>query len=110
MAALVTAPFWFPVLLAVVSFCLLIVASAILVALLISLIILIWILKLFHNTYYGLIKARQGVIKEIGADLNSITLWRFFRLIINRHLHELKRLEELSNEQKKEEENYPIDD
>jgi hypothetical protein len=86
-----TSPFWFPLVLLCVGFCVLILGSVVLVALLLSFFLIVWVLKLFHTTYYGLINARKEVLQEIGNGLNkNVPWWRLLRLIVNRHLKQLK--------------------
>lgn len=90
LAVAATSPLWFPVVLFCVGFCILVIGSILVVSLFFSLLFVIWVMKLFYVTYVGLIDARKEVMKEIGNGLNSISWWRFIRLMINKHHKKLK--------------------
>ncbi len=93
-ATTVTLPFWFPIVLLSVGFCIVLLGSILVVSLILSLGLVIWVLKMFFVTYIGLIKARQEVVQEIGNGLNQISWWRFLKMVVNRHIKRLKDLKQ----------------
>lgn len=98
LAVAATSPFWFPIVLVIVGFCLLVVGSILIVSLAVSLFVILWLLKVFYVTYGGLIEARQNVIKEIGNELNNISWWRLLRLVLNRYGKQMRDAKQIREE------------
>lgn len=76
--AIVTFPFWFPVLLLIIGFLILMFGSLLLVFLLLDLSLIIWILKSLYNVHVGLLMARQTIVKKLKNNMS----WKKFLLLI----------------------------
>ena len=62
---IVTFPFWFPVLVFIIGFSILAFGLLVLIFSFLSFCLFIWIFKVFHVTYTGLIRARQDILQDM---------------------------------------------
>jgi len=101
--AIILAPFWFPILLVIVGFFIVLIAL-LLVGLLIlsffSLCFIIGTLKILYNIHMGLVEARQVILKDIG---DNMSWWGLGRLFINRYRKQVREARELKKKQNQEE-------
>ena len=101
--AVILAPFWFPVLLVIAGFFILLIALlliGLLIFLFLSLCSIIGILKILYNAHMGLVEARKGILRDIG---DNMSWWGLGRLILNRYRKQVREARELKKKQEQEE-------
>jgi hypothetical protein len=101
--AIILIPFWFPVLLIIIGFFILLIGLlliGLLILLCLSLCFVIGVLKILYNIHRGLVEARQGILKDIG---DNMSWWGFGRLILNRYRKQVREARELKKKQNQEE-------
>jgi hypothetical protein len=99
--AVITAPFWFPILLLVVGVSILLGGIILLITLFLCLCLIGSILTTIYNVHRGLIEARKSIIKEIGNNMSWLGLTR---LILNRYRKQVREAREFKRQKAKEEE------
>jgi len=95
----ITFPFWFPILLLVVGFFILLFGILLLSLSVASLCLIIWVLKNLYSVHVGLVDARQTIIKEIENGINSnMSWWRVGRLVFIRYMKQRKENKEMQRQ------------
>lgn len=106
--AIILAPFWFPILLMIVGFFIVLIALlliGLLILLFLSLCFIIGTLKILYNIHMGLVEARQVILKDIG---DNMSWWGLGRLFINRYRKQVREARELKKQKAKEEEQVDV--